>query len=49
MIVPFLCFHGQCEEAVSFCAEIFGFEARFLNFHQVPKRGFSVPAQFSTK
>lgn len=47
MIVPFLCFHGRCEEAVSFYAEVFDFEARFLYFHQVPQRGFEVPEAYS--
>lgn len=49
MIVPFLCFHGQCEEAVTFYAKVFGFEARFLLFHQAPGRGFDVPESFNSK
>jgi PhnB protein len=47
MIVPFLCFHGRCEEAVAFYAKVFNFEARFLYFHQVPQRGFEVPETYS--
>lgn len=49
MIVPFLCFHGQCEEAVTFYAKVFGFEARFLHFNQVPQRGFDVSESFANK
>ncbi len=49
MIVPFLCFHGQCEEAVRTYAKIFGFEARFLLFLQAPNRGFDVPEIFNSK
>lgn len=44
MIVPFLCFHGQTQEAVRYYQTIFKFEEpRFLLFNQVPQRGFDVP------
>ncbi len=45
MIIPFLNFHGRCEEAVTTYAKLFGFEPRFLKFSMAPDRGFEVSPQ----
>ena len=44
MILPFLCFYGRTQEAVTYYQSVFGFEQpHFLLFAQVPNRGFEVP------
>lgn len=49
MIIPFLNFHGRCEEAVTAYSKLFDFEPRFLKFAMAPDRGFEVPADYGDK
>lgn len=49
MIIPYLCFHGRCEEAVTYYGERFGFKPELLKFSTVPQRGFEVPQEMNEK
>lgn len=49
MIVPFLCFHGKAEEAITYYHTVFGFKLpHFLHFNEVENRGFDVPKSLSS-
>lgn len=49
MIIPFLNFHGRCEEAVNYYATLFDFKPQFLRFSMAPVRGFEVPKAYDDK
>lgn len=50
MIVPFMNFHGQCEEAVLYYQKIFNFtDPFFLKYAMVPNVPFAIPDDFGDK
>lgn len=49
MIIPFLNFHGRCEEAVSYYGSLFEFTPQFLRFSMSLDRGFDVPESYGNK
>lgn len=50
MIIPFMNFHGQCEEAVLYYQNIFKFkDPFFLKFAMAPSVPFTIPADYEDK
>ena len=50
MIIPFMNFHGQCEEAVLYYQSIFKFnDPFFLKFNKVPNLPYVIPEDYGNK
>lgn len=50
MIIPFMNFHGQCEEAVLYYQRIFKFnDPFFLRFNKVPNLPYVIPEDYGDK